>query len=168
MTSLTTSGQFTVCITDRPVQDAALELSVDLTARGETLLILDAAGCFDPVRMSHAAPELAKRLQIQRVHASERAGESWCALLSAHCGSPDRRLLVVGLLDCLYDPAMLTRDAARALGRIKSGLDALVAGGADVTVVCEASHNSGTRAHFLSSLCVSADRKVEYRAPLAS
>ena len=70
-------------------------------------------------------------------------------------------ILIEGVLDALYDPRMLTRDASRALGRLKMRLEELAEGGVEVVVLCEARRNDlGTRAHFLHSLCASADRVV--------
>ena len=70
-------------------------------------------------------------------------------------------LLVEGLLDALYDPRVVTRDAARALGRVKHRLETLADSGVEVVVLCEVRRNDlGTRAHFLNSLCAAADRVV--------
>ena len=75
--------------------------------------------------------------------------------------SQSPRILIEGLLDTLYDPHMLTREAAHALGRLKLRLEALAESGVEVVVLCEVRRNDlGTRSHFLHSLCASADRVV--------
>ena len=75
--------------------------------------------------------------------------------------SGSTHILVEGLLETLYDPRVLTREAARALGRVKLRLEALASSGVEVVVVCERRrHDLGTRCHFLNSLCASADRVV--------
>jgi hypothetical protein len=157
------SGQFRVCITSRSIQDAAMELSATLTEEGEPLLILDACGCFDPSRISRCAPHAAGLLHIHRASTLqpivETMDEIWSSFQGAQRDLQSRQILVVGLLDRLYDPEILTRDAARTLGGIKYKLEQLAKDGFDVTVLCESpTGNLGTRAHFLSSLCASADQ----------
>ena len=157
------SGQFRVSITNSSIQDAALELSAELTREGEPLLILDACGCFDPSRMSRCAPHSAGLLHILRVSTSqpipETLDEIWSRLRGIQRDLQARQILVVGLLDRLYDPGIVTREASRALGGIKSKLENLAESGFDVTVLCENSTaDMGTRSHFLSSLCASADQ----------
>jgi hypothetical protein len=162
-------GRFRVCISDRSVHDAALELSADLTASGEPLVILDAFGCFQPSHISRCAPHSAGLLHIIRTTASQPApealgtletlGEIWSRFQIVQRDLQARQILVVGVLDRLYDPELLTRDAARTLGGIKYKLEQLAKDGFDVTVLCESpSRDLGTRAHFLSSLCASADQ----------
>lgn len=153
------SGQFRVCITARSIQDAALELSANLTEEGEPLLILDACGCFEPARISRCAPHSAGLLHILRASTSEPMEGIWSRLNGVQRDLQARQILVVGLLDRLYDPEIVTRDAARTLGGIKARLELLAHSGFDVTVLCESqSGNLGTRAHFLPSLCASADQ----------
>jgi hypothetical protein len=155
----TISGQFRVCITDHSIQDAALELSASLTEEGEPVLVLDACNCFEPSRISRCAPHSAGLLHILRASTSQPIAEIWSRLAGIQRDRQARRILVVGLLDRLYDPGILTRDAARTLGEIKSRLEHLAEDGFDITVLCEnKTGNLGTRSHFLASLCVSADR----------
>jgi len=162
-------GRFRVCITNRSIQDAAMELSANLTEAGEPLLILDACGCFQPSRISRCAPHSASLLHVVRTTTSqpvqealgtmETTGEIWSRFHEVQRDLQARQILVVGVLDRLYDPEILTRDAARTLGGIKSKLEQLAKDGFDVTVLCESqTGNLGTRAHFLSSLCASADQ----------
>jgi hypothetical protein len=162
-------GRFRVCISDRSVQDAALELSASLTEGGEPLLILDAFGCFQPSHISRCAPHSAGLLHVIRTTASQPVpealgtldtlGEIWSRFQTVQRDLQARQILVVGVLDRLYDPEILTRDAARTLGGLKYKLEQLAKDGFDVTVLCESpSGNLGTRAHFLSSLCASADQ----------
>jgi hypothetical protein len=63
------------------------------------------------------------------------------------------------LLEPLYDASISTRDAAHALGRIKLELESMVEKGERIVLLCGHTHQDlGTRAHFLTSLCASADR----------
>jgi hypothetical protein len=162
-------GRFRVCISDRSIHDAALELSAKLTEGGEPILILDACGCFQPSHISRCAPHSAGLLHVVRATSSqpvsdvpgtlETLGEIWSRFHAVQRDLQARQILVVGVLDRLYDPEILTRDAARTLGGIKSKLEQLAKDGFDVTVLCESpTGNLGTRAHFLSSLCASADQ----------
>ena len=157
------AGRFRVCITNRAIQDAALELSANLTEGGEPLVILDACGCFQPSRISRCAPHSAGLLHIVRASTSqpiqETMDEIWAKFNTVQRDLQARQIFVVGVLDRLYDPEIITRDAARTLGAIKLKLEHLAKDGFDVTVLCESPNsNLGTRAHFLSSLCASADQ----------
>ena len=68
-------------------------------------------------------------------------------------------LVLADLLEPLYDAAIPTRDAAHTLGRIKSELESMVQQGTRVVVLCRRRANDlGTRSHFVTSLCASADR----------
>jgi hypothetical protein len=165
----TIPGRFRVCISDRSIHDAALELSAHLTEGGEPLLILDAFGCFQPSHISRCAPHSAGLLHVVRTTVGqpvrealgtlETLGEIWSRFLTVQRDLQARQILVVGVLDRLYDPEILTRDAAKTLGGIKFKLEQLAKDGFDVTVLCEnPTGNLGTRAHFLSSLCASADQ----------
>jgi hypothetical protein len=165
----TIPGRFRVCISERSIHDAALELSANLTESGEPLLILDAFGCFQPSHISRCAPHSAGLLHVIRTTASqpvpealgtlETLGEIWSRFQIVQRDLQARQILVVGVLDRLYDPEILTRDAARTLGGIKYKLEQLAKDGFDVTVLCESpTGDLGTRAHFLSSLCASADQ----------
>jgi hypothetical protein len=68
-------------------------------------------------------------------------------------------MILADLLEPLYDNSISTREAAHALGRIKSELESMVEEGTRVVVLCHR-HTSdlGTRAHFMASLCAAADR----------
>jgi hypothetical protein len=151
------AGQFTVCVTDRPMHDAAVEIGTEMASAGEAVLVLDAAACLDPARMSQAGPDVTKLLHVMRVTAPEGLEDAWNTVRAAQERLPFRRLLIVGILNHLYDPRIITRDAARALGRIKTALEEFAESGMDVTVLCEGnSADLGTRAHFLPSLCAAA------------
>jgi hypothetical protein len=159
----TIPGRFRVCITDRSIHEAAMELSGRLTEGGEPLLILDACGCFQPSRISRCAPHSAGLLHIVRASTSlpipETLDEIWSKYHAIQRDLQARQIFVVGVLDRLYEPEILTRDASRTLGGIKSRLEQLAKDGFDVTVLCEnQTGNLGTRSHFLSSLCASADQ----------
>jgi hypothetical protein len=151
------SGQFTVCVTDKPMHDAAVEIGTEMAAGGEAVLVLDIAACLDPARMSQAGPDITRLLHVMRVTAPEGLDDAWNTVRAAQERLPFRRLLIVGILNHLYDPRIVTREAARALGRIKAKLEEFAEIGMDVTVLCETnSAGLGTRAHFLPSLCAAA------------
>lgn len=68
-------------------------------------------------------------------------------------------IVLADLLEPLYDATIPTREAAHTLGRIKLELESMVQQGTRVAVLCRRHDgNLGTRSHFLSSLCASADR----------
>lgn len=70
---------------------------------------------------------------------------------------PGRRLMLVGVLDPLYDRRIVTREAARVLGKIKTVLEAAITCGLDVSVVCDVQPpEPGVRAYLVSSLCAMA------------
>jgi hypothetical protein len=166
MPSGTIPGQLRVCITGRSIQDAALELSANRTLEGEPLLILDACRCFEPARLSRCAPHAAGLLHVLRASTSEPLAEIWNRLHEIQRDLQARQILVVGLLDRLYDPDILTREAAHLLGAIKARLEQLAEDGFDITVLCgNQSRDLGTRAHFLSSLCASADTVTRASMP---
>ena len=72
-------------------------------------------------------------------------------------------VLIHNLLEPLYDTSICTREAAQILGRVKSTLKVLVANGLQIVVVCHRRPlDLGTRAHFVASLCASADH-VHFR-----
>ena len=48
-------GRLTVWRTEGPLEEMAFELASELTANDERLVVVDAAGCFDPSRVSRAA-----------------------------------------------------------------------------------------------------------------
>ena len=67
--------------------------------------------------------------------------------------------ILADLLEPLYEDSISTRDASHFLGRLKLELETMIEKGALVAIVCRRhSNNLGTRAHFLASLCASADR----------
>ena len=165
----TITGRFRVCVTNRSIQDAAVDLSDSLTEAGEAVLIMDACGCFQPSRISRCAPHSAGLIHVVRVSTSDSIVDTlgslegiWTRFHAVQRDLQARQILVVGVLDRLYDPEILTRDAARTLGGIKCKLEQLARDGFDVTVLCgKQMGNLGTRAHFLPSLCASADQVSE-------
>jgi len=159
--TLTTTmpGQLRVCITDRSIEDSALELSASLTEEGEPLLILDACGCFEPSRVSRCAPHSTGLLHVLRTTSMDSYSEIWSRLQAIQRDLQARQILVVGLLDRLYDPGIMTRDASRTLGGIKAKLEHLAENGFDITVLCQSQAGPlGTRSHILPSLCAVADQ----------
>jgi hypothetical protein len=157
-TNETAEGKLTVWRTDGPLDDMIFELSANLTADGERLIVVDATGFFDPLRVSRAAASVARSLHVLRTTpGAEEQTALWAALRSAQQRTQARRVLLVGVIDHLYDRGILTRDAARALGRIKLVFEALTRSGLDVTVVCKtAASDLGARTYLVSSLCASA------------
>ena len=161
------SGQLTVYVSETAIHDVAFRTAADLVANGERLIVVDAAGCFHPLRMTQSArigaldpAGLLKHLHI--LHASSPKVLEQAILHeleSAFDRFGTRRLLVADPLDSLYDSRLSTRDAAQTLGRIKLKLEALANRGAHIVVLCHRrDQNLGTRAHFLLSLCAAADR----------
>ena len=67
-------------------------------------------------------------------------------------------IVLADLLEPLYDAAIPTRQAAHTLGRIKLELESMAQQGTRIVVLCRRRNDLGTRAHFLPSLCASADR----------
>lgn len=160
-------GKLTVWRTDGPLDDMIFELSANLTASGERLIVVDATGYFDPSRVSRAAGAVPRSVHVLRTTpGAEQQSALWAMLQSAQQRTQARRVLLVGVLDHLYDRGILTRDAARALGRIKLVLEALTRSGLDITVVCKTDGmDRGTRTYLVSSLCASAQEV--HRWPLA-
>jgi hypothetical protein len=156
-------GKLTVCRTEGPLEDMAFEIAAELTANGERLVVVDAAGCFDPSKISRAAATVALNLHVVRAASSGNLQTALGpALQEAQHKTQARRLLLVGMLDHLYGRDMLTREAARALGRMKLVLEALTRSGLEVVVVCKAGQaDLGARTYLLSSLCASA-HEVRY------
>src|SRR6186997_1732913 len=65
-------GKLTVWRTEGPLDDLAFEIAAELTANGERLVVVDAAGCFDPSRVSRAASTVARNLHVVRAaHSSD-------------------------------------------------------------------------------------------------
>jgi hypothetical protein len=68
-------------------------------------------------------------------------------------------VVLVDLLEPLYDVSIPTREAAHTLGKIKAELESMVEEGTRVVVLCHRrTEDLGTRAHFMASLCAAADR----------
>jgi len=164
----TTEGKLTVWRTDGPLDDMIFELSANLTSAGERLIVVDATGCFDPSRVSRAAGSVPRSLHVLRASPGEELHASlWATLQSAQHRTQARQVLLVGILDHLYDRGILTRDAARALGRMKLVFEALTRSGLDVTIVCKTEGMEvGARTYLVSSLCASAQEVHQW--PLAS
>ena len=167
-----TEGKLTVWRTQGPIEDMAFEIAAELTANEERLIVVDAAGCFDPSRVSRAAATVARNLHVIRAaHSSDLHTALGPALQAGQEKTQARRILIAGMLDHLYGRDMLTREAARALGRMKLVLEALTRSGLEVVVVCKVEQaDLGARTYLLSSLCASA-HEVRYwrgRAPLAA
>lgn len=159
-------GKLTVWRTDGSLDDMILEVAANLTAGDERLIVVDAAGCFNPSRVSRAAASVARNLHVLRTFpGAEQQTSLWAKVRSLQERTQSRRVLLVGVLDHLYDRGILTRDAARALGRIKILLEALTRSGLDITVVCKGDGpEMGARTFLVSSLCASAQEV--YRWPL--
>jgi hypothetical protein len=154
----TAEGKLTVWRTDGPLDDMIFELSANLTADGERLIVVDATGYFDPSRVSRAAGSVPRSVHVLRATPGEELHVGlWATLQSAQQRTQARRVLLVGILDHLYDRGILTRDAARALGRMKLVFEALKRSGLEVTVVCKTEGMEwGARTYLVSSLCASA------------
>ena len=155
----TAEGKLTVWRTDGPLDDMIFELAANLTAGGERLLVVDATGQFDPSRVSRASASVARSLHVLRTApAAEPPASLWAALRSAQQRTHARRVLLVGVLDHLYDRGILTREAARTLGRVKRIFEALTQSGLDVIVACttEGGSNSAARTYLASSLSAAA------------
>jgi hypothetical protein len=147
--------------TDGPLDDMVFELSANLTASGERLIVVDATGQFDPSRVSRASASVARSLHVLRTApAAEPPASLWAALRSAQQRAQARRVLLVGVLDHLYDRGILTREAAQTLGRVKRIFEALTRSGLDIVVVCATKSAEGsescTRNYLASSLGASA------------
>jgi len=163
-----TEGKLTVWRTDGPLDDMIFELSANLTSNGERLIVVDATGYFDPARVSQAAGSVPRSLHVLRTTpGAELHASLWATLQAEQQRTQARQVLLVGILDHLYDRGILTRDAARALGRMKQVFEALTHSGLDVTVVCKTEGvELGARAYLVSSLCASAEEVHQW--PLAS
>jgi hypothetical protein len=164
------TGQLSIAVLGvqgQRIEELAFQSAAEVVDGGEALIVVDAAGCFDPGRMTHSArigaidpAGLLKHLHILRARsAAELEDLILLHLETAFERLGTRHVLIPDLLGKLYDPAIQTRDAARILGRIKARLEELTENGAQIVVLCrETVSDLGTRAHFLSSLCASADR----------
>ena len=163
-----TEGKLTVWRTDGPLDDMIFELSANLTASGDRLIVVDATGYFDPSRVSRAGGSVPRSVHVLRTTAgAELHAALWATLQSIQQRTQARRVLLVGVLDHLYDRGILTRDAAKALGRIKLVLEALTRSGLELTVVCRTEGvERDARAYLVSSLCASAQEVHQW--PLTS
>src|SRR5262245_5336143 len=147
------------------IDELAFRSANEIIDRGDSLIVVDAAGCFEPARMTHAARvgaiDPALLLKKLRVLPARSAGELEDIILHQLEFACDRfgtrHVLITDLLGTLYDSTISTRDAARMLGRIKSMLEMLALNGFDIVVLCRRDESElGTRSHFLSSLRASA------------
>ena len=140
------------------LEELAFSLVQELTLDGERVIAIDASRCFEP---SNAGKyPAATNLRVIRV---ENTGELqtalWTVLRDGSSATRTHRVLLTGVLEQLYGTDLLTRDAARVLGRIKIAMDAMVRAGMEVVVACRASSSAlGVRSYFLSSLCAVADQ----------
>ncbi len=160
------TGKLTIAMSDRRLDELAFRTAAEIVDSGEPLIVVDAAGCFEPNRMTHSArigaidpAGLMKHLHILRANSALEMENVILNLESTfeRCGT--RHVLIPDLLTCLYDPSISTRDAAHILGRVKARLEELAETGARIVVLCrQASNDLGTRSHFLPSLRASADR----------
>ena len=157
-------GSLTVYVSDHPVHEFAFRSAAEMVSSGEKLIVVDPVGCFHPVRMSQSArfgaldpAGILKHLHILRAEESVAFERVLTDLDSACEQFQTRRILIPEPLSHFYDPGLSTRDAARILGRVKSKLESLVAGGAQIVALCHQKPNCGTRSHFVLSLCASAD-----------
>jgi hypothetical protein len=79
-------------------------------------------------------------------------------ITSVKVGAPGA-IVLADLLEPLYETSIPTREAAHMLGRVKTELESMVERGDRVVILCRRRPGDlGTRAHFLASLCASADR----------
>jgi hypothetical protein len=160
-------GQLTVYVSETAIHEVAFRTAADLVSNGEKLIVVDAAGCFHPLRMTQSArigaldpAGLLKHLHILDA-SSPKALEQTILhdLESAFDRFGTRRVLIADPLDSLYDSQLSTRDAAQTLGRVKLKLEALANGGAHIVVLCyRRERDMRTRSHFVLSLCAAADR----------
>jgi hypothetical protein len=129
MITAAATGQLTVYVTENAIDDSVLASAMDMIS-GDPIII-------DAARAQNCS-DLARTI-------------------AAQC--PDRNIIIANLLEVFYDTSILTREAAQALGKVKSMLEALVEEGAQIIVVCRRrSEDLGTRSHFMASLCAAADR----------
>jgi hypothetical protein len=161
------SEQFTVYLSETAIHEAAFRTAAEMVSNGEPLVVIDAASCFHPLRMTQSArigsmdpAGLLKHLHILRASSAQALEQTVLhELESSFDRFGTRRVLIADPLNSLYDSQLSTRDAAQALGRIKLKLEALANRGAQIVVLCHRKEGDlGTRAHFVLSLCASADR----------
>jgi hypothetical protein len=161
------TGKLTIAVKGHRLDEIAFRSAAEIVQSGETLIVVDGSGCFEPSRMTHSArmgaidpAGLVKHLHILRARsAAELENLILHHLEPAFERLGTRHVLIPDLLGSLYASDMSTRDAARILGRVKAKLEELAENGAQIVVLCRESESDlGTRSHFLSSLCASADR----------
>ena len=161
------TGQLSIVMSERRLDELAFRTAAEIVAGGDNLIVVDPAGCFDPARMTHSArigaidpAVFLRHLHIVRAPSAEELETIIALRLEAAFEKfGTRHALITDLLRALYDPRISTRDAARILGRVKSKLEELAEAGAQIVILCrETTEGLGTKAHFLSSLCASADR----------
>jgi hypothetical protein len=156
-------GQLRIAIaqSESRIDELAFRSANEIIDRGDSLIVVDAAGCFEPARMTHAARtgaiDPALLLKKIRVLPARSAGELEDIILHQLKLACDRigtrHVLITDPLSSLYKPTLSTRDAARMLGRMKSMLETLAMNGFEIVVVCRRDESElGTRSHFLSSL----------------
>jgi len=156
-------GQLRIAIaqSESRIDELVFRSANEIIDRGDSLIVVDAAGCFEPARMTHTARtgaiDPALLLKKIRVLPARSAGELEDIILHQLELASDRfgtrHVLITDPLSSLYNPTLSTRDAARMLGRIKSMLETLAMNGFEIVVVCRRDGSElGTRSHFLSSL----------------
>jgi hypothetical protein len=162
------TGQLSVVISDRRLAELAFRTAVEIVESGDHLIVIDRpAASIHP--MTHSA-EWAR--WIPRVTAaSAHHARAECRRHGSDRHSPTGRslrkvrhkqVLVPDLLGALYQPRISTRNAARILAGSKEA-GAVARNGAQIVVLCRQRRGElGTKAHFQSSLCASAD-KVYFR-----
>jgi len=123
------TGQLIVCVTDEPIDDAALASAMEMIS-GDAVII-------ETSRMQSCS-ELAHAIATQ---------------------TPDKNIIISDLLESFYDTSILTREAAQILGKVKVMLQALPQERSQIVVLCRRrAEDRGTRSHFIASICASADR----------
>jgi hypothetical protein len=134
------AGGVTVYMNDGPVQELAFRLAVEMVASGEKLLVVDAAGYFDPgrlaqsVRLASLNPAgLFEGLHILRASTCRALEETILVELESAMGRLETdRILIPDPLISFYDSHVSTREAAQVLGRVKSKLESLASAGAQI------------------------------------
>jgi hypothetical protein len=149
---------FEVWCTTSSLKDLVVSLASEITLDGEPVIVVDALGVFDPSNLAQSPVCAATNLRVLKTgSSSELQTALWTILKEAGQGARTRRVLMAGVLEHLYGKDLLTRDAARVLGRMKLALDAMVQSGMDVVVVCNACTDVlGVRSYLLPSLCAAA------------
>lgn len=161
------AGELAIHICETPIHQLAFRAAAEIVAGGGRLVVLDGADCFHPLRMTQSASmgamnpaEVLHSLQILRAPTC-RALENAILfeLEPALKQFKTRCVFIADPLNHFYGGEVSTRDAAHSLGRMKSKLERLAAGGVNVTVFSHRkAEDLGTRSHFLLSLCAAADR----------